>query len=80
MQTRIDLNIQFTTRAIVAMDKATYYGVNFQAGPNIPFMHVGDLFSSEDTMPHVFVVTRRHFHWMSGEHLQIDYTMDVQPS
>lgn len=70
-----EINFRLTPRANAALEGKT--STQF-ASEEMPQLMPGDLFSTEELMPHVFVVTRRYFHWVTPSHLQLEYLLDLQ--
>jgi hypothetical protein len=75
--TRIDWNFLFTRKAVDAIASHEGHQIAFQS-VGVPSLELGDHFSMEELMPHVFVVVRRHFHWVDHEYLQIEFLLDLQ--
>lgn len=73
----IEYNFNVSPRA---SDRARELGLTSMrlAGNNdLPPPIPGDLFSTEETMPLVFVVTRRHLHLVDQDHLQMVVDLDL---
>lgn len=68
-------NFNLTERALKAL--AGKNSLSFQVTADMPDPLPGDLFSTEEMMPHVLIITRRHFHFVTPDHLQIDYLLDL---
>lgn len=64
-----------TERALKAV--AGKGSLNFEVAADSPDPLPGDLFSTEEMMPHVLIIKRRHFHFVTPDHLQIDYLLDL---
>jgi hypothetical protein len=64
-----------------ANEKAASLGMTtlrFASEAPLHNLQPGDLFSTEETLPLVFVVMRRHFHLVASDHLQIETQLDLQ--
>ena len=74
-----EFNFTLTPKAVAAA-RATglQESVHVHLSDEMPTLQVGDLFSTEETMPLVFVIKRRHFHFVTPDYLQIGLLLDLQ--
>lgn len=77
MGLNVELNYAFTPAAEAQIAADGPRRISFPANGNAPIPVTGDLMSIEELMPHVFVVKRRHLHWVSRDHMQISMLLDV---
>lgn len=73
-----EFNFMLTERANAAAAAHDKASMRFKTDEPLPVMATGDLFSTEELMPLVFVIARRHIHLVTPSHLQIEYLLDVQ--
>lgn len=73
-----EFNFTLAPRAVAAAQAhGLQESVRFQLSHEMPTLQVGDLFSTEETMPLVFVIKRRHFHFVTPDYLQIGLLLDL---
>lgn len=72
-----EYNFTMTAKANAAARAAGLASVQFKMDAAMPELAAGDLFSTEETMPLVFVITRRHFHFVTADHLQVGLLLDL---
>ena len=72
-----EYNFTLTPKANAAAKAAWLSSESFTMDSEMPRFAAGDLFSTEATMPLVFVITRRHFHFVTTDHLQVDLLLDL---
>lgn len=70
----ISYNLHFTPEAEAAMPNASGWSFRIEGELDL---QVGDLFSVEELMPHVFVVIRRHLHLVDPGLGQMSYLLDL---
>ena len=75
----IEHNFQLTPAANASAAALGKTSLQLHVPAEFPAMQCGDLFSTEALMPLVLVITRRHFHFVGPDHIQIDYLLDRQP-
>jgi hypothetical protein len=74
MKLDIEYNLQFTPEAEAAMPNAKGWTFDIEGDLDL---QLGDLFSVEELMPHVFVVIRRHLHLVDPGLGQMSYLLDL---
>jgi hypothetical protein len=73
-----EFNFTLTPKAVAAaLAHGLQESLHFQLSAEMPTLQVGDLFSTEETMPLVFVIRRRHFHFVNPSYLQIGLLLDL---
>ena len=77
MDLNVELTYTFTPEAIEQVASDGPRTISFPADGRAPIPITGDLMSVEELMPHVFVVKRRHMHWVGPGHMQISMLLDV---
>lgn len=72
-----EYNFTLTEKASSAARALDLQSVRFQMEAQMPALMPGDLLSTEETMPLVLLIVRRHFHFVDPDHLQVDVLLDL---
>lgn len=74
---KIEFNMNLTPEALSACRAHGINSLQFDIPADSPMFLPGDMFSTETTMPLVFTIRRRHFHYVAADHLQVDLLLDL---
>lgn len=77
MDLNVELTYTFTPEAEAQIAANGPRRISFPADGRAPIPVTGDLVSVEELMPHVFIVKRRHLHWVEQGYMQISMLLDV---
>ena len=76
MATEVSLSYNLESAARTRLEGLDLH-MQFDVDIHTPVPMVGDYFSVEGAPEMVFVIARRHFHWLTETHLQIGLTLGL---